>query len=716
MAITINAGSNVELDQPLQTTIQLDTTVSGLQYQWTLLGKPDGSTSVISAPTIKNPTFGMDVPGSYLVSLVVDSSSAVFGLCAALHPRTKVRFPAPGEGDANLGGGALAGSQGWATAREQDMRLVQNTSHRGEVEIAVSGGGSLSAGDVVSIQGISTFHATTPVAVDVPEAYLADAATLQGATNVGICLGKVDPSQYTGLSSSVAIGEICLVLKSGLYVGYDTSTYGTGDLLYVGSGGAISAAPGDFGGPIARVLVSAVSGSILMLGSASQFAAPADLRMVSASVTASKNELLGAFYSFDTSGGSLDLNLPTGDPTMEGWSFAVERNGVNSVNVNSSGGDVFSPSGATTVTLSTHGDVVEFVYDADNARWMQKYNPVSVTGATAFVVASQAEAEAGTDNTKGMTPLRTKQALDYQRPYASQAEAETGTENTKMMTPLRVAQALTANGLSLASQAEAEAGTDNTKAMTPLRTKQAIDYGYDDTTPRYFVARVRTTEPLNTTYNNGAGTLTYNVNGVFTQDGVSPLIGELVWVVEQTNTYENGLYRLTTLGDLVTPSVLTRHEDFNAGTNIHNHTLVKVAEGDRYANALYRAVVPYPFTLGTSAIIAEEATFRSRKKFKTHTGVSSIPVEEFDNYIHVWTPGSGGTDTLTLAEGDAGVDGIEVSFQRVGTNSGTLELSGSDKFQFGGGTSLALLENEVRTYTYIASSGLWMEIGYVSGP
>lgn len=54
---------------------------------------------------------------------------------------------------------------------------------------------------------------------------------------------------------------------------------------------------------------------------------------------------------------------------------------------------------------------------------------------------------------------------------ASQAEAEAGVENTKVMTSLRVNQATTAR---LASQAEAEAGSDATKLMTPQRVAQAI--------------------------------------------------------------------------------------------------------------------------------------------------------------------------------------------------------------------------------------------------
>jgi hypothetical protein len=66
---------------------------------------------------------------------------------------------------------------------------------------------------------------------------------------------------------------------------------------------------------------------------------------------------------------------------------------------------------------------------------------------TAFapVLASQAEAEAGVDNTKFMSPLRVAQAIDVQSAQAgvaSQPEAEAGVDNTQMMTPLRTAQAV----------------------------------------------------------------------------------------------------------------------------------------------------------------------------------------------------------------------------------------------------------------------------------
>jgi len=58
---------------------------------------------------------------------------------------------------------------------------------------------------------------------------------------------------------------------------------------------------------------------------------------------------------------------------------------------------------------------------------------------------------------------------------ASQAEAEAGTDNIKLMTPLRTAQEIIARLPSqVASQAQAEAGTDNVALMTPLRARQSV--------------------------------------------------------------------------------------------------------------------------------------------------------------------------------------------------------------------------------------------------
>lgn len=88
--------------------------------------------------------------------------------------------------------------------------------------------------------------------------------------------------------------------------------------------------------------------------------------------------------------------------------------------------------------------------------------------------ASTGEAQAGSDDTKYMTALKTAQAIIAK--IASQQEAQTGADNTKIMTPLRVSQQITSK---IATQGEAQAGTSDSKLMTPLKVKQAIGSAAD---------------------------------------------------------------------------------------------------------------------------------------------------------------------------------------------------------------------------------------------
>lgn len=70
--------------------------------------------------------------------------------------------------------------------------------------------------------------------------------------------------------------------------------------------------------------------------------------------------------------------------------------------------------------------------------------PLFYTSATSDLKATQAQAEAGADNTTWMTPLRTTQAISASR--ATYGEAIDGEDNSKIMTPLRVAEAISAAG------------------------------------------------------------------------------------------------------------------------------------------------------------------------------------------------------------------------------------------------------------------------------
>lgn len=141
--------------------------------------------------------------------------------------------------------------------------------------------------------------------------------------------------------------------------------------------------------------------------------------------------------------------------------------------------DVDKANGTYTVDINYSNVPEADTYDP-NAEHILIYNPVDGTYRTVAIstismnsgtVATQGEAEAGTDNTKMMTPLRTTQHYDARK--ASQAEAETGTENSKWLSSLRTAQAIDARR-PFSSEVQAEGGSNNTTVMTPLRTRQAI--------------------------------------------------------------------------------------------------------------------------------------------------------------------------------------------------------------------------------------------------
>lgn len=100
-------------------------------------------------------------------------------------------------------------------------------------------------------------------------------------------------------------------------------------------------------------------------------------------------------------------------------------------------------------------------------------------------IASQAEAEAGTENTKGMTALRTAQAIaaletgEANADLASQAEAEAGTENTKTMTALRTSQAITALGSSGGATTLINTYTPSGVTAQDIEDTTAFDGTYD---------------------------------------------------------------------------------------------------------------------------------------------------------------------------------------------------------------------------------------------
>jgi hypothetical protein len=89
-----------------------------------------------------------------------------------------------------------------------------------------------------------------------------------------------------------------------------------------------------------------------------------------------------------------------------------------------------------------------------------------------FGLATQAEAVAGTSAVKYMTPQRTQQAIDAQ--VGTAANTHYSDQNNPHFVNQSQVGLGNVQNYGIASQAQAEAGTDNATYMTPLRTKQAI--------------------------------------------------------------------------------------------------------------------------------------------------------------------------------------------------------------------------------------------------
>src|SRR6056300_659510 len=104
------------------------------------------------------------------------------------------------------------------------------------------------------------------------------------------------------------------------------------------------------------------------------------------------------------------------------------------------------------------------------------------------------------------------------------------------------------------------------------------------------------------TYNNGAGTITAGSNGAFSIDGQTPSINDRVLLKDQTDPVENGLYRVTTVGDGSSAYVLTRTPDGDEAIEITGGAFVFVEEGSANADNGYVFTHNGTPTLGTTDI------------------------------------------------------------------------------------------------------------------
>ena len=159
------------------------------------------------------------------------------------------------------------------------------------------------------------------------------------------------------------------------------------------------------------------------------------------------------------------------------------------------------------------------------------------------------------------------------------------------------------------------------------------------------------------TYNNAAGTITAGSNGAFSIDGATPSANDRILLKNQTDATENGLYRVTTVGDGSTAYVLTRTPDGDEATEITGGAFVFVEAGTANADNGYVFTHDGTPTLGTTDITVEQfsgAGQISAGDALTKTGnqldvaVDDSTIEVSSDALQIKTTYSGQTSITTL--------------------------------------------------------------------
>lgn len=153
-----------------------------------------------------------------------------------------------------------------------------------------------------------------------------------------------------------------------------------------------------------------------------------------------------------------------------------------------------------------------------------------------------------------------------------------------------------------------------TSVATPTASTDAANKQYVDDVAQglniHASSYAATTANLNATYSNGTAgvgaTLTNaGTQAAFSVDGVSPSASARILVKNQTNTFENGIYTLTTVGSGSTNWVLTRATDFDTAAEIAGGDFTFVDAGSTLANTGW-VNIDEVNTVGTDPIIFEQ--------------------------------------------------------------------------------------------------------------
>lgn len=237
--ITINSVTGPSLNASINTSVQLGNSGNGGEatYLWSITDQPPGTADALSSTSSASPTFTPKKEGTYLLSLIVNSSlvdeARGTQIVAVRQFKTGIRIPAAGEV-------AEAGARGHAQHVNEILQLVDKMRADPFMLVGVASG-ALTKNDVAHVTGVSTIKGGLPGQEQLPTAAkaLATASTISSEP-LFVVVGAVD-----GSSNSVANGGLVLLRAYGVQLATGLSG-SAGAPVYVSDAGVLSLSPGTF--------------------------------------------------------------------------------------------------------------------------------------------------------------------------------------------------------------------------------------------------------------------------------------------------------------------------------------------------------------------------------------------------------------------------------------------------------------------------------------
>jgi hypothetical protein len=348
-SILINGLAQPKLDCDVGDVLTLsnDNDTGVTTWLWQLLDRPPGSAATLATPTAATTTVTVDLEGSYLFSLTINTNEdTATGIASILFAMSGLRAPAAGETT------EVDGSDGWAPANNQAIAMLDKSARSGSLLTCISAA-SISAGQPVRVVGISTLSTGQIV----PQINVANATSLANLPAVGVALSTVVGSgQQLNIRISGALTELTV----------NTSAMSPGSPVYVSDAGALAMTAGTVSHIVGHTLNQNASGRVL----------------IAPGVSFNTGTWIGGFellsgggskipsrecVAIDSSAAATTLNLPAAAVSV-GLTIKIKKidSSANSVIVDANSSELID--GSATCVLSFQYDSIILV--CDGAGWL----------------------------------------------------------------------------------------------------------------------------------------------------------------------------------------------------------------------------------------------------------------------------------------------------------------------------------------------------------